>query len=675
MKNIYLLLLLCFGFAVTSQAANPADAHRATAARLRQGLAKARTPQDSIRILYDVFDVSERQFQPDVAREIYAIADRIGDTPTRLDICRLITACFKDDATFVKILDNVKKLPDIPERRETELFIEMRRLAYSSKYLPEDERQQRLAEIIARYEKGGATGGDKYQRALDLYTVVEYLRNVAGGDMLEKYLDQLTKMVEKDFQLYAIHNIVYSEAANIYSDAGDYKKAAAADRKLLDVIDRLEKDYRAKGRNYRDFDISRYVSYRRLIRNYPALTVAQVNDYYGRICKLAETSPEVAHDYVNNPRLNAYYYVAIGRNAEAIPYIRELLDKEKALIVRKQLLEMLRDAAQAVGDNDTRMWALTEHNAILEQLNTLQAADKYKELQILYDVKTLQERNSALELENRNKEIESERRIMSFVLAAFAIIFVVLVLLLFYWSRFHSNTRRMGNIVNNLARERNRLRNTCYHDYGDALDPLAEKDQAEDWKQIMKETHHKQSNVTTFLTESILNDLVHISSIGRPDRQKDVQRVSLDKLLREVEGETRRNSEPDFRLDIEYPENDLTLITDRECLVYMIRRIITTAEHLSHRKEVTLSTYLNNGSHTLSFIFTDNGSHRPEESERHIFSNFIDSQRLLSNKEWGLFFCRLVSFLLNCDLRYDRTYEKGTRFIFTVPINFAENLK
>lgn len=656
-----------------TKAAAPSETQKQQSQALRQGLKTARTPQDSIKILYDVYDVSERKDLPGVSREIYAIATRIGDTPTQLDICRLSTAICRKDADFDQLINAVKKLPNTRERRETEMFLEMRRLASSAKDVPEAERQKKIAALISNIESGKKK--DVYARTMELYSVTEYLRNSANSDLLKKYLDKLIEIANSDqIELYAVSNMIYSEAANIYSDAGDYAKAVAADKELLKIISGLEKKYKDMGRHYRNYDISKYICYRRMIRNYPALTQQEVKDYYAKIEELVKTNSDVARDYERNPRLNAFYYMALNNYAEAIPQIKALLDKEKAIVARKQLLEMLQKAAKATGDDATRLWALSEYNLILEQQASLNAAEKYKELQILYDVKDLKEKNMSLELENRNKEIESERDIMTFVVVSFIILCIALVALIFYWAKFQTNARRMGRIVDNLSRERNRLAEVCYADYADnTLDPLAQEDA---WQSRMEKTQKKgRFKVSTYMTESILNDLVYISSIGRPDRQKDVQLTSVDGVLREAATDSLDKLSADFRLDVEYPENDTPLITDRECLVYMLKRIITTADARSKRRQVKLKSHLNEFDKSVSFIFTDEGSLFPEKSEELLFSNFIETDRLLNMRNWGLFYCRLISFLLNCDLRYDRTYKEGTRFIFRVPLNFAENLK
>ncbi|MDE7402817.1 MAG: hypothetical protein K2M87_05335, partial [Muribaculaceae bacterium] len=411
-------------------------------ANLRQELTKTKSAKDSIIILYDIFDLSRQREKVSVGNEILKTASHIGDVRTKLDIYRQLTSSYHDDNDFLKLIKAVKKLPDSREKKETLTFLEMKRLSFSSKFTPESERQRAIAKLIAdepQDKKGN--DDDATEKLMALYTLVEYLRNEAPGEMLEKYLDKLVKQVNSEsFELYALPNTVYSEAANIYSDAGDATRAIEADRKLLEVIDGLDAKYKAQGREFRDYARNRYVVYRRMMRNYKGLKPGDADDLMEKARQLAEIDADVKADLELQPRMKAYYNMATGNYAEAIPYIKRLLDKDTETTsyngnaVRRQLLEMLVTAAEKTGDDQTRIKALTEYNAMLNEYEDLKASQRYKELQIKYDIADLKEQNSQLELEAKDSKIKSMRRSMILELTAFGIVVVVLVFFLLYWS-------------------------------------------------------------------------------------------------------------------------------------------------------------------------------------------------------------------------------------------------
>lgn len=633
--------------------------------RLRSELARTKSQKDSIRILYDIFDLSPRKDQPKVCDELYNVADRAGDVLAQLDICRQATASVRDDKDLAKIEDAVRKLPVSDEQKETELFLKMKRITLKARNLPEAERQKEITAIIAKYDDGRKKT-DKYQRALNLFTLVEYLRNDATGDMLKEYLQRLVEMTTStEFSLYAIPNIVYAEAANIYSDAGDQQKAVAADRKLQQVIDGLEKKYDALGSEYRSYDISRYVSYRRMLRNFEALAPGEAERIYAKCVKLSESNPDVKKDFDTHARIHAHYYMATEDYTAAIPYLKQLLESDPALALKRQTLEMLVKAAENTGDDETKLYALTEYNAILAELNQLQASEKYKELQIKYDLMDLKERNSALEIENREDEIASTRRIMVFVIVMFIILAAVLAVSLFNWTKYQKNARDMGQIVDNLASERNRIRRSIYYDYADTDDNSIDQS----WLERFRKSPKKKYEISTFMTESIVNDLLYISMVGHNDRLKHIHEVSVDRLLRESLSKANENLGEDSGITLNCPEDDFRLNTDKECLTDLLAHVLEEASKCTPAgSNLDLACERMNDGKTCFTICTE--AYLPElQDTPRLFNPLVSISDLVDDKKNGLYVCRMIAMLLTCDLRKDSTHPEGTRFIFTVPDN------
>ena len=429
----------------------PAQAHpqHETAAQLRARLASATSPRDSIRMLYDILDVLPLKEQPRVAMSIDSIAERIGDNATRLDLARIMAAIYIEDSDLARVEARVLKIPESKEQKETMLFVKLKRLSASNRHKSEEERQKEIIRILSEdVDKKGKTPADQL---LDLFSLVEYLRNDASGDMLKEYLDRLSVLASSPyFKINTISLYVQSEAARIYSDADDADKAVAADHKVLQNIAGLEKCYADRGRHYRNYNVSKLHSYMRLLRNYEALRPGEVAEINAKVMDMAARNIDVSNELQQRPDYKAYYAVATGDYPTAISLLRQMLAEDRPLAVRKQLLEALVKASEATGDDKTKIEALTEYTAILEQLNKLKAAERYRELQIRYDVQDLKNRNSQLELENRNDEILSARRIMTFVIVAFALMFLILIISLYHWGRFRKNSSTMGEVVDNM---------------------------------------------------------------------------------------------------------------------------------------------------------------------------------------------------------------------------------
>jgi len=635
---------------------------QATISRLRSELARVKAPEDSVRILYDIFDLSPRKDWPAVCEELYNVAGRAGDVPAQLDICRQVSVSVRNDNQLARIEQEVKRMPASDEKKETELFLKMKRISMNARHLPEAERQKAITAIIVRYDNGRKKT-NKYQRVLNLFSLVEYLRNDATGDMLKEYIDRLMQMTtSSEFSLYAIPNLVYSEAANIYSDAGDRKKAVAADRNLLEVIEGLEKKYADIGRKYRRYDISRYISLRRMLRNYEALGPGEAERIYKECCSLGNSNQDIKNDLDTRPAIHAHYHMATGDYTAAIPYLKRMLDNELPLALKRQTLEMLVKAAEYTGDDKTRLFALTEYNAILEELNKLRASVKYKELLIKYDMMDLKERNTALEIKSRDEEIESSKRIMTFLVLMFVIMAIILVFSLLNWTKYKRNTRDMGQIVDLFASERNRIRRNLRLSESDTDNNTPDKG----WPERFHESHKKKFEMSTFMTESIINDMLYISMVGRNDRLKNIHETTVNTILRSV---VSKIAGVDAGITVSCPENDFRINTDSECLTDILAHIVEQAgKCIKGQRHLDISCG-KTAERRINFFITSR-EHLPElHNMPHLFNPLVSIKDLDEVNKDGLYVCRMIAMLLTCDLRKDFSYADGTRLIFTIPDN------
>lgn len=672
MKKIFLTITAVLLCALT--VATQAEAHyrHEIAAGLRSRLASAHTPQDSIKILYDILDVLPYSEQPPIALVMDSIATRIGDNTTRLDLARLMTSCYNDDKNLGRIENKVAGMPESQEQKETRLFLKMKRLSVANRHKSEEERQKEIIRILAEDDsKKAKTPTDQL---LDLFSLVEYLRNDASGDMLKEYLDRLSVLASSPhFKLYTLPNFVQSEAARIYTDAGDAEKAVAADRKVLQNIEGLEKKYAAKGRRYRNYDIPLFNCYLRMISNHEALRPGEVAQFDAKVRELAGKNIDVKNALEQNPDYRAYYAMATRDYATAIPLLKQMLAGNHPISVRKHLLEHLAEAAEKTGDDETQMEALSEYTELLEELNKLKTAERYRELQIKYDVQDLKTRNAQLELENRNDEIMSARRIMTFVIVAFVLILVILILSLYHWGSFKRNASKMGNVVDNIHSERGQFTDALFEN--DDTDPLAaeERMESETWSRRLRARGAKWDNISLYMTRSIINDLLYISCIGHNDMARHIEESSVSDMLRSAEASVAEVTGEHARIVVDYPKEDIVISTDRECLTALIENIFDLSIQYSPEDTVTISC--RKSDNYIDLVITTMGARSAGPGDPQLFDDFSTAKMLLRRKGAGMFICRMISMLLQCRFIPDSTYTEGCRYVFRIPSRLNKGVK
>ena len=93
---------------------------------LRKELKLAKNPDDSITILYNMYDLSSRSRKGAIGRQIFYTAGRLGRTDVQLDIIRNNTSLYiTSDSIINGYVDLVRKMPDSEDKRETLAYIDI----------------------------------------------------------------------------------------------------------------------------------------------------------------------------------------------------------------------------------------------------------------------------------------------------------------------------------------------------------------------------------------------------------------------------------------------------------------------------------------------------------------------------------------------------------------------
>lgn len=622
--------------------------------QLQQQLAQATTPLDSVKILYDIYDISPRKDQLAVGRRLYDVAGRAGDVNAQLDIMRLNSNLYNSDKEFDRLRRQTQSMPRSREQRETDLFLQMRKLSFATRR-QDAETTQSIATIINKLNASKADKTDDIDRLLNLYTVAAYMRNVPDSKLLEQYVDSMVSMVNsKQYTLYALRNIIYSEAANIYSDAGQTKKAVEANRNMLAMIDGLERKYRNAGRKYRDYDISRYIVYRRMLRNYKALTPAEVDKYYNEIQKLAQSNSDVAADLQRNRTPMAFYHMAKGHYADAIPLLQEAIEGSKAFPVTRQLHCMLQTAARETGDSVTLMKSLATMDKLNQDLEESHLADRYRELQVAYEVNSMEADEYKQRVRNAEAETARLRSNFSYNLLIWGLFAILLVVLLFYWTRYRSNIARLRRMADAMALQRDMLKNNKYNDNDSHTDYIRES--------------HVTTSDTRELLFSIMTSLLYTAAIGNNERDSHIEKQPVNTILKDTAERSERHLLPGTDLKIMYPDTDFNVTTDVNALTYLLDRIIMFAQSSSNGGQVTLKANRTDKSNRVQFIFTHSGERIKRGNEETLFEYIINMDEMAERDDSSMIICRLIALLLQCNITYNPHVDGPAKLIVSIPI-------
>lgn len=665
---------------------------------LRAELHYAYSAADSISILYDLFDASPRKERRAYGFMLYEVATKANATAERLDILRQLANAYPGNDSIQAWLEReASSISKSDEQQETLTFIRLTRISTQATYTSERDRQQKLHKIL--HQMAENPSGDIYDQIVRQFTVCIYLGRDTQGGLLAEYFGKLDNLIEQaPHPLSSIRSLFYTQAAIVYSNNRIHLKAIEADRKLLEIIDSLSVKYAQAGRKFRSYDTSKYICYRRMLSNYPALTKEEADDYYDKVLALAERDSDIKTSLKERPEATIYYLMKHKRYAEAIPLIKKLLQTQENTRSRLYLMKMLKEAATATGDKATLLDVALDYNNVLEEYIALKATERYRELQIIYDINKLKIRNDELELYRQKATAESHRSLIiaGFVIVILLIILVITLSLLFRRSRKLSEEIRQAN--EDLLAERDNLQRTqadliaardqariaanqktdfigdISHEINTPVSAIVEYTQiivdcVDDEKRRYLDRFANNVKLNAQLLQTLVNDIMDLASLDNSTMTVNRKPTSLHAMCIMALDNIRPQVKPNVSLSFA-DENrpDMTVNTDAQRVAMVLTNLLSNAAKFTEKGSITLNYELSDDNSAVTFAVTDTGIGIPEDKADLIFQRFEKLSKFTQGLGLGLAVCRLVAKLLNGDVRLDTTYTSGARFYFTIPI-------
>ena len=681
--------------------ASPVINIRETSDSLWRELAHAKTPADSIPTLYHLYDLSERGMRAEIGMIIYDVASRCGNTEVQLDILRNNTNIhLSSDSIMERYQLLAESLPESDDREETLTFIIVNRLSYKYRRATEEERQEMMKKLIKQYERSDE--GESLQTKIRrLYELCVCLGITTKGDLYNEYMEKLGSLIAElpRDRSHALRNMYLTQVAIIYSYNERYEESVAADKELLKEIELLKRTYKNKKRNFRDYSVNEYVCYTRLLGNYPALTTKEIDSYYKKVNEIAERNPDVARDLATNKRATIYYLMATCRYAEALEILKEqvLLDRNKQYL--RQYYRFMCEAAEAVGDKESQLYALKAYNKELDALLQDEALARYRELQILYDVSELKAAKAQLQMEKQAVEHEWHHKMLIFVSIALLLLLVLFIVLGYMYGKSRKLANNLKQSKLNLQNEKKNLLNV-------QTELIQARDQAEQANltqtQFIQNMRHeilmplnaitgfsqlivdcvpenmrgeieRYSDIISYNSEllrTLVNDVLDISLMENGEIKLSRQPVSLNQLcslcVASMSKRVRQGVTMKFAGD---QDNDTVLFTDSARVEQVLNNFLSNAVKYTESGTITLAYEVDAAAKEVILSVTDTGIGIPEGKEEVIFDRFVKLSRYKNGTGLGLNICRFIAGLLGGRVMVDKNYDKGARFLFILPLD------
>lgn len=397
-------------------------------------LETATSARDSIRILYNMFDLSGRKGQLKHGWELLDLSDRAEDISVKIDMLRTLGTFYPGNDSVVGVLLNLTdEIPNAVARASTRTYILNQHFMRKNRKISNPELQVMLLDSITKSHN--LKGGDIYDELSVIYQILMFLGVDAEGvlfrESLETYEELIKELPMGDYPLKSQFN---TTSAMIHSRLnGDAQKAVQADRDMLDLIRMLQQMYLKQNRKYRNYDVNKFISYRRMLSNYEGLSREELEEVHDSILAICERDPDVKNTILRDGHPSGFYYMAIGDYEKALPILKTMFEGPWLTSYQRQKYSsMVMTAAKEVGDKESYYEAMESFIDSSMEIDSLKSLAIKKEIMVRDSILiTPLLSDVANHRENKTRQAQRSDRIYMVISAVLALLLIVYVWLYF----------------------------------------------------------------------------------------------------------------------------------------------------------------------------------------------------------------------------------------------------
>ena len=667
--------------------------------RLNEGC----TPEDSITVMTNIFDIYQAQgYKTDsIAREIIDISMRQGDYETTFDMLRQrANALPYNIDSLNNILIFTSELPEHPRKNETMTFVQMVRNSYYTYNADDKEREDRFSQKLREFNENQSQ--DIYDQISILHAICLHLANNSRGELMVEYFDRLGELIDQlPEDVISLRNIYQVQSALAFSVAGQPEKAIKADQNLLEIINQLKSYYEKEGRPYRNYNANKYIIYNRLLSNFNSLPHDSVESYYQKALYYKDIDQRAKNAYDRFKQPEIFHAMANEDYERIYSLLKDLAFVEVNHFRRVQFMEYLIKGAEAVGDKATMLRASLDLNQHLKSMLELSGNDQ--ELRVLYETYTARESLAQKEAERQADVNRLQRAIIVICLVALA----GLILLLFFLVRQYRKSRHLANTLvasnealksesTSLRASQKELSNArdaaekanqfktdfiknMRHEINVPLNAITEysrliSDCADASKRKYLDRYAELVKINGELLTTIINDVFHLSEIDSNTVRISRKLVDMRKLCELSLDSVRNRAHKGVEIQYDPDSDNIELVTDPRRVRQIIINVLSNSVKYTDRGFIRLKVNYTDDQSQVKVTITDSGIGIPAEQHEHIFERFVKLDPDAQGIGLGLPISRMLARLLGGELELDTEYRRGARFVLTLPVEMKATI-
>lgn len=675
---------------------------------LNRELSAKKTLKDSVRVMYDIFDLSFAETRASDGEKLLAAAKRLGNLRVQFDVMRRLAMIYGDDDVYADrydaMINDAASMPKSPEQRETLAFLRIQNSVASNKSSSVKERQKKVHQMINSLgvNNGGTT--DPYDRIEFLFVITRYLQYDMNSDLLARYVDELSKQInDLNSANRSLYHLYALQASKVFTVANQIERGIEANKEVLKMIDDMEVGMREEGRQFRNYDNYRYATYRRMLILHKGLTDKELDHYYAQLMELVRTNEDIQHDYDSTQRPEIYYLIAKKRYREVLEILKKQIDNPQNVSMLHILYPDMIEAATALNDREALLKASLGYNKFLANLVTDRSDERTYEIDMLDKM-----HNELTDMSGSRTEIINQQRatseqyhhtLLTFTIVATIVLLSVIALLLYLYSKSRRLSSSISKSNEELIKERDTLQrmqlelieardharradrhktefvNNMSHEVRTPLNALLEcshilVDNLPEGKRQYLQRYANMIDVSADMIQSIVNDVLEIASLDNQQARIQRKAASVNSMCTIAVDSMRKHCADGVEMKyLNADSDDITVMTDDRRVEQVLINLLSNGCKFTEHGHVYLYYTVNPSDQTISFVIEDTGIGVPKGKEEIIFERFEKLSNLTSGTGLGLNISRMVASLLGGTVKVDTSYDaQGARFVFTIPL-------
>ena len=353
-------------------------------------------------------------------------------------------------------------------------------------------------------------------------------------------------------------------------------------------------------------------------------------------------------------------------------------------------MHLMIEAADATGDNESLLYASRQYNNILEEALEQRNQEKYRELQIVYDI-------NKMKSDHARSSIEMQHKMAVVAWSAAAILLILLVVSVTLWVHSKKLARSLAGTNDALRDESENLRNS-------QADLVQARDEAQTANRVksdfirnmsgevavplhtiieytnlivdcseagMKPYLKRFANLVTVnaeLLNTIVNDVLNLSEIDSNTMSINCKREVLQPLCKAAVESVRHKVQPGVDLQLAEDLPELSLRTDSRRLMQILVQLLSNASKFTAEGSIRVGYDVDEEAGIVRIYVADTGIGVSTDKADLIFERFVKLDRSSQGVGIGLPIARHIAKMLGGDVALDINYTGGAKFVISLPL-------